>query len=660
MPWEDLEEELPPLGGKTQEFDPPEGAMFVVNLKGLNTLIPGRMMPDGAAVTADHVWIRDGLLRRSLGAQQLGDAPWQAGTLTKPLLLTMFRKHNSDGTSTKRWVCIVGGAGATSGVFYEYDGSVWQSRATGLTTDPYTAAQYQNRLYITNGTDRKHWDGTTLSTWTLGAFTGQPPIFVHRSEEGFADGYLVTGTYKAVYTFFCSATGEETLASPVLTRAFVGAGGDNKWFVDISTPHLVDQRFDQIKSYRSKLNASDLLYEWTSSRWYDSSTAASTNAFFGTSVSAGDEVSVGGDIGKVADSNLTVAPPTSLTAGDPPKGRGVAVYDDRLWMFGIDAAPSTLAFSVRGQPNNFPPLNTVIVDQYDGFGFTGAKVFDGRFYAWCQQTAYLIGIDEVTQYSSRRLETGFGLSHHNAVVEADNSLWGVGYGVFWRSDGQGFVEISYPWSERMKILSTGASWFYPVHLAFDPAADRRRLLMCSQSRSGVAQNAAMIDLSSDFVDWNDKNEIIATGERSNGTPWVVSLSKNDAGAVLAKEWFADSAAANIYETTPGIYETRDVDPDPQVVDKFFVAFDMLFARPPTGKDGRFEWAVYYDSCDDAEEEGDVPAFEETRKTSRFIRELLKIHDARQTIRFKFTMPTGYPTLLALRFWWKPYGDKTRQ
>src|SRR3990167_2187651 len=108
-----------PMGQEWLDQDQPRLLDYKIGFGGLWTpgdvgfALPSRSAPQNRSTLARDVWLRNGVLIPVTDSAQLGDRPWIAATpVDVPYLLFQFRKHETNGTLTRRFLAYITGPAA--------------------------------------------------------------------------------------------------------------------------------------------------------------------------------------------------------------------------------------------------------------------------------------------------------------------------------------------------------------------------------------------------------------------------------------------------------------------------------------------------------------------------------------------------------------------
>lgn len=551
-------------------FERPRQAFILTDFSGgINRDAAYPMIPqDQSIIFKGEYYNRS--IRKSGGAQVIA-TPLSAGKACMGLF--QFRKHETDGTITRQLLVLYGGA------IYELTGSyptyTFTNRGLLSGLAYATAAQLGNRMVISNGIgDPQVWDGSSMQDAEV---PDPDPIAAPIQDANTGGALTVDGDYRLAYIFYSSTATDKSNPSDVVTHAFTKAtpaGADS--ITGVIDPQTVPARFDKIRLYRSRVDISTLQFEKEESF----TPAAGGTATWGTKT----------------DDLLGV--PLEYNNDPMPLYQIIWPWDGRLFGLGHKENQTELAWSKRDQPTIWDLEDSIELDSNDGFPLTGMRSIPGRLAAFKRNKAYLITQDPFSTYGSRQVPSNLGLLTHWGAALANNALWGVGEGSFWRFDGAFFQNISQ--SRYGTELNTikGASNADPIWVVADTAGDRNRLLV-GLREVGELDGTGLggtIDMDTQGY-FRDDNlaRALAVVERDDGSAWI--LGGKDSNVL---ELLEDSADVVIGQFDGADIEQEwrsgSIDPEPQVAYKMFT--DLVFLlRQPRGTvvaGDTYKWTVRYD------------------------------------------------------------------
>ena len=211
-----------------------------------------------------------------------------------------------------------------------------------------------NEAYVimVNGAQRPMWWNGTNNVWRLGI---DAPTAAPTAADADPDsGSLDTGAnYFYYYTYYNSTTGTESNASPQLASAVQTATGAVD--ITIAVNASIDPQVDTVRLYRtSGGDASTADHKLTASAGFSATTLATV------AVTVQDTV---------ADSALsTVLHTDHNTAGQAASTnfKNVMSVNNRLFLIGETGNTHKLYFSKLGDPEYFPTLNVIIIEDAQG------------------------------------------------------------------------------------------------------------------------------------------------------------------------------------------------------------------------------------------------------------------------------------------------------
>ena len=128
---------------------------------------------------------------------------------------------------------------------------------------------------------------------------------------------------------------------------------------------------------------------------------------------------------------ITVSGNAASLTGSPPAGRGAFRYANRLWIYGINATPSSLRYSAFGDPQIWsgPDSGLVTVDDDDndrvvaGFPYKGrVAVFKGPNIG----SIHILGGKTIQTFAVEHLISGVPLQSSNGIISVGDDVWFLG------------------------------------------------------------------------------------------------------------------------------------------------------------------------------------------------------------------------------------------
>ena len=600
----------------------------------------------GMAVDVHGLFMSNSMLQRVYPKAIVGAAVLSGSNPACHLLTTYRYENTSTGAITDRIMAIASAGGTVALKQFVYPN--WSSIAVSLTDAPACAAQYGNRMFIVNGTDRKVWDNSTLQNVLIGSYSA---MTLNADPEDTGGNLTAGAVYRMSYCFLSSTTGDRTQMAAELVRTLVGTAGDNLIKVDVPA-YTPPARFDKIEFYRTAANGSTY--------WLDSTVTWNTAGLTDQS------------IGLTADSSLTTQHINDN--GDMPLGRGCIVWDDRLWVFGVPTAPHVLYFSKAGQPCSYPTGNTVTLDRYDGMPITSALVHDGRLYVFNEARAYVVQPSSSTTYAAKRLEGHLGAFELNAAVSAYGRMYGACPRGLWVSDGYNSVPVSKDYPRRMTNL-VGTPYTVPYDLTMWPA-DGRQLLVGSSASDSSLRFVATAE--GEMSRWGGAGPSVTTegphrtalttaaaisgGTTVGGEPTVLVSAESASSAVTVYQYQPSGYAAVGNPTQTAHWESADLDPDPEVPHKHFICADIYQGASPPGMSGNMAYTVWYDTERvTSSESGTVATLADPSSTGATMSRTRIVFSAgqnKETIRLKLAAASN-SVMFDVRkivLFWTPVGD----
>lgn len=142
------------------------------------------------------------------------------------------------------------------------------------------------------------------------------------------------------------------------------------------------------------------------------------------------------------------------TAGTPnvPKGKFIAYFDERVWLYQISGARSKAAFSALtdtsgtviapDNANAWPSSNTLQISEGDADIGTGMVLYRGNLYLFKQYSIWrLVGYDEYT-YTRVKTRASSGTRFNESIQICDNLVHFIGIDGIYVFDGEESVRIS--------------------------------------------------------------------------------------------------------------------------------------------------------------------------------------------------------------------------
>jgi len=620
----------------------PRQTSFLTDFSGgVNLDQPLPSIPQNEAIAALGCIWRKGSLDKVGGAQQVGDTI--AGNPDNYLIF-QFLRMDAGNVITRQELVV------WNQTLYLNVGGVWTSQgALGGGTQPMSAVQYTNRVFLSDGVDDPYvWNGAAVNPLQK---VNPPAPTVPVIGAWAVGGYLSSlSAYKVRAKYYSSTTGDLSDRSPPLSIAIGDApvGDNQKNTVTIDPLAGVPARFDRVRIYRTRADQTEELFELESGVF---------------------DPAVGGtiEVGTKLDANLGAICATD----DNPmnKCQLVYLYDDRLFAAGDPDAPTTLYRSkADARPCAWPILEAMELDKEDGFPITGMRELNGRLYVFKRNKTYQIGPDPVTTYAVKTIPTQTGLLSHWAVTKADNILWGAGEKSFWVFNGAQMKDISRgKYSEVFATDDIGtASNTDPLYLVADPEDDNDRIVV-GLPEPGAGEGGTggfIVKGTRAFFEHPNLNRRIVLGERSNGKAyWLAEGLPGGADSGMVLELFRDSSdvliedflAANITQR----WRSASLDPEPSIPHKLFMEVHVLMRLPDASNpDDTWTYKIFYDDePTSADETGTIgPYGAETGDVQVFPFRL----DGRIAQRVSIQVENSVASrkafrLVGLRLVWKPLG-----
>lgn len=143
---------------------------------------------------------------------------------------------------------------------------------------------------------------------------------------------------------------------------------------------------------------------------------------------------------------------------NPPKGKYITTWNDRIWIANTADQPSAVYFSsladftetIAGaelydpavSTGAFPAINAFYINREDGAVITGIKEFRGKLFVFKNTGIWYISFDNETNNAISKGFSNIGCNYGSSVVEVDNVLVFLGSdGFFYKTDGTSVVRI---------------------------------------------------------------------------------------------------------------------------------------------------------------------------------------------------------------------------
>jgi hypothetical protein len=604
--------------------------VVVANLGGghnLDKVFPG--FESHELIDSLNVNVRDGSLVKRGGYQDISDdhpgKVFYGGA--------QFNLHGASGSITRQVLAIYGTT------LYENVAGTLTSRGTMAGSRPATFAQAGNRMFISNGaTDPLVWDGTSLQD-AICPVPDQPTYEGTETTPGYLD---TTYEYHARVCYYSSTTGDISNPSDLTADDPITVSNDGrKRKYNVPGKAGIPDRFDKIRVFRTRADMATELYE----EEYDMPDPTVTTAVW---------------VGSKSDTGLGDL--LEFDNDDIPQYQVLVFWDGRLFGLNDPDNPTELGWSKSGGQYTAWPLldNRLDLDKLDGFGLTGLWELAGRLYAFKRNKCYLISTDPVTAYAPKNIPAPTGLICHWAAARAENALWGIGDGIFWRFDGGGFEDISKGrYSAQMQKYVT-ASMTDPIDLIHDYDYTRRDLIVGCPT-SVHATGGAFINLDAASLTLSDGHRRrLFVGNRADGRPWLMG----DKGDGTLIEFFEDDSGVALTDDSGSdiiqSIKTSWLDPEPRILKKTFERIDFLIVKPvDILLDDGWIYSIYMDGNDTtAVETGTIGPYGDHDSSYRiFSRRLKGQHSQCISVGLENSASIrGAYRLVALRIYWRPAGD----
>lgn len=377
-----------------------------------------------------------------------------------------------------------------------------------------------NHLFFVNGTDRKKYDGTTVTEFGI----AEPSTACVIADAGSGSNH--NGTYEGRYTFYNGTTGQESSASATSNSLTLTNNAIDWSSVDVSSDSQVTAR-----------------------RLYLRNTATMTTFRLVATISDNTSTTAQTD---VADSSLvTLGPDTEENDRVPSTVRFLAWHNSR--MFAADG--QYLYYSKVGFPEAFDPDFYEPVNADDGQSITGLHVAQDVLLIFKSNTTYALYGDDPQTWVVRPVSTTIGCTSHRSVVAVEDKVY------WWSEQGPAVWDGATP--PRLfgrEVLSptvgpdgVNQSRLNQVVACVDFPRDHVIFWVpgLSQTRNtiGLPYNYRLGAFDSSLWDPFDVASA-ATVEDSNGQPWV--FLGGYSGRVY-KWWNADSDGVPTGSTTTGTF-----------------------------------------------------------------------------------------------------------
>lgn len=260
------------------------------------------------------------------------------------------------------------------------------------------------RAYFCDGANFKVTDGDSLFNVQITApALGSTSVAV----SGAVGAGKMTGTYDYKITWYSSAWGQESAASP--QTAAVAPNGQSVALTSLPTT-APDARADMKRIYRRKVSAAET--QWR----YVAEIAAATTSYTDTSFDN--------------DISLTRAAPFSVT-GALPAFKYLCLHDGVLFAAGSD--DNTIYYSRAGQPYALDRTLT-LGSENDQDPVTALAVFDSFLVVGKERSIWLLAGNSPTSFDRRKID-GIGILGHNSIVHEGDFMYFRGPDDFYVFDG---------------------------------------------------------------------------------------------------------------------------------------------------------------------------------------------------------------------------------
>lgn len=122
--------------------------------------------------------------------------------------------------------------------------------------------------------------------------------------------------------------------------------------------------------------------------------------------------------------------------GDPPRGRYIAVKDNRIFMAGMFGDESRVRYSELGDPEDWPVENFINVNVSDGDQITGLVEFGGNLYIFKNRSIYRLSGSDPADFYLVQVVPDIGAVGQRAIVSTGGGMYFVSTdGVFYFDGG---------------------------------------------------------------------------------------------------------------------------------------------------------------------------------------------------------------------------------
>lgn len=378
------------------------------------------------------------------------------------------------------------------------DGTLTTISATAFTSSSTqehlpSFADAQNLCFIVNGTERKKYDGTSLTSFGIAAPATAPTL----ADSGVAGSH--NGTYEARVTYGNSGAGSESSAGPTSSTVTVTNKKINWTAIPVSSDAQVDTRYLYLRNTSTQAN-----FYLAATIADNTTTTAQTNLTDATLITIGPD----------ADEN-----------DEPPAGVKYLAWH-RSRMFAAD--DTQLYYSKTEFPEAFDAANYEPVDPDNSQKITGIVSAFDLLVIFKSNAMYALVGDDPDTWSIRQIDASFGCVAHRSIIFANGALffWSEQGPAVWAGSGKPEL-LGQPFiAETISFENLSASAATVANICGAEDIQNQRI-MWAVPELGQSHNTLILPFNYRLQRWEsdgwDPIEVasMAVVEDTNGTPWVV-------------------------------------------------------------------------------------------------------------------------------------------
>lgn len=372
-------------------------------INGVNTSAPSDNLPEGFSPRGRNSVFRFQGASAQI-AKRKGAQCWNPTPITgSPVVLGQFQYKKRSGTNFHLIVSDTGRLDVLNA-----NKTTSTVNATAFTSGThYPAFETANDLcFITNDTDQKKYDGTTVT-----AFGITRPSAAPGATAGAGGAAGMSGTYDIATSYLNSSTGHESSRSD--STAVVVGGGQK---VTITWAAPTDAQVDYVRIYVRKQTLGPGYY-----RAVNSMVPAPNATWLGFAVATTSTVL---DLSDTSFLAYILPAPSTNENNPPPAGTNYPCWHESR-MFVADAGTiyySNLKAGVA-YPEAFNPLNLQPVNPNDGDQIRALASHFGKLLIFKQFSVWqLIGSDPAS-WELKKLTSDSGISTHRSLATAEGAIY---------------------------------------------------------------------------------------------------------------------------------------------------------------------------------------------------------------------------------------------